>query len=327
MKKLLLVGSSLFVENHFNFKINNITDKDEYPISDMCAKLGDFSSTKTVAINAAGNQWTAAAVINQLKEIDANTHVIVQWSGIDRWDMFLPSSKNNEDLGFNDINSLPEHLRNDPVFTNTHDLEGKPTDTGFRVWITGAMYLGKKFYYRKNYFSWPDAFKSSCESIALVQKLIEETGATQQHMIPWDYTRILERDIIKHFALNLTDQNNYVPVELPSLEFNVLEAYPILKVWHNMIDWSTVPETHLEFFHRNKLPSWCGRMDHAHHPLPLINYFYIKDQYFPNSKVDLLDEVMVATKRHCEKYNVNLDFNSDSIKFMINRLKGAHNEC
>lgn len=324
MKKLLIFGGSIVTENYYNTRLHGSDEVDPYNFSYICGRLGGYDSVKTVALNAAGNQWTSAAVINALDTMDSSTDVIVQWAPADRWDMFV-SDRANEVLEFpgtrhHDL--FPAHLSQDPVFNNTHDLEGKPTDTGYRAWITGSMYMGAKHSYAIKYYDTPDSIRSSYESIALVQRLLKERGIKQRHMLPWNIEQFRERPVMKYLrSAHTADKVNYVPISFRHLREQMSKKYPFLEKWHKLIDMDLCTENHVDFFEDRQLPFWCGHMVYGLHQLPFNNYLLAKSQFFPESTVDFLDEVIKETKEHCLANGINYDFDCEAVQLAIQTCK------
>lgn len=320
MKKLLIFGGSIVTENYYNTRLNGSSEPDTFNFSYICGKLGNYDSVKTVALNAAGNQWTSAAIISALDSMDSSTDVIVQWAPADRWDMFISNRKNDilEFPGTSHHDLFPKHLSTDPVFNNTHDLEGNVVDSGYRAWITGSMYMGIKHTYATKYYDTPDSIKSSYESIALVQRLLKEKGVNQKHMLPWDIEQFRERPVMKYLRSNHTaDTKNYVVISFDHLRERISEKYPFLNKWKNLIDYNLCTENHVDFFANRNLPFWCGHMIYGLHQLPFNNYILAKSQFFPESKVDFITDVINETQEHCKQNNIYYDINCNAAQQAI----------
>lgn len=306
MKKILLIGSSVFNPCYFNSRISgNENEEDEFSFKNILKKLTNCE-IKTLAINGAGNDWPINAVIMNKNFIDKDTMVIIYWAAVNRYDMFFDNNIQNSSISFPRKNLVPPHIKNESSFFKTYGLNGEDKETGLRFYSTGPTYPGIKREYQKIGYGHGIHLKRFYENVILVQNLLKNKCYQQYHILPFDIEKYCELQLLGpdgHFATNYKFKG-YTWIDFPEPTFDLINEYPELNEWKNLINWNFFTENYVEYFKKRNLPYWAGFNEHNIHQVPINNYYFIKDELL-KSDIDLEDFYLEATKLHCEKFKIN----------------------
>lgn len=309
MKKALLIGSSIFNPSYYNTRLyGDEKTKDIGSFVNIIEQLYQIP-VKSLGVNATGNEWVLNGILSHLDEIDQDTLVIVMWASVDRHDMHFDNTKSNDELGFPRKQLLPPHAKHELSLTRTYNLKGQPADRGLRFWSTGpAMNIGIKKAYKSYGYSEPLHLKQAYEGIALVQNLLKGKCYKQKHIMPWDITRWREKDLFEasgFFPSCIKDITTpkYTWLQFPEPTFNLLEEYPELQPWKNMVDWSLFTKDYYKYFIDEGLPWYAGFNPHNNHQVPYNNYKFITSEIEPDPG-NHLDYFVDLTIKHCREMKV-----------------------
>ena len=122
--------------------------------------------------------------------------------------------------------------------------------------------------------------------------------------MPWDITRWRENDLFGAngvFSLTATHTRpEYTWYKFPEPIFNLLEEYPELEAWKNIVDWSLFTRDYFKFFQDEMLPWYAGFNTHNVHQVPYNNYKFITSEIAPDPG-DHLDHFIDLTIKHCKE--------------------------
>lgn len=305
MKKILLIGSSVFNPSYFSTRVyGNDSETDEFSFQSILEKITSCE-VKSLAINGAGNDWPVNAVLTNKDYIDLDTLVVVYWASVDRYDMHFDNNVTNETISFPRRELLPEHAKNESSLFRTYSVNGEVKDNGLRFYATGPIYPGLKREYQRVSYSNAIHLKKCYENIILVQNLLKGKCFKQIHIFPFDIERYCEVELLSpigHFAKTHNDRS-YACLDFPTESFNLVSEYPELQLWKDSVDWTLFSKNYIEYFKDNDLPYWAGLNEHNIHQVPINNYKFITSQIV-ESKVDLTDFYIDATIQHCSKFNI-----------------------
>lgn len=305
MKKILLIGSSVFNPTYFNTRLlGNEELHDEFSFEKILTKIYNVEVT-SLAINGAGNDWPLNAVVTNQHLVDKDTMVIIMWSSVDRYDMHFGNNISNETISFPRKEMLPDHAKNELSLFRTYGLNGTVKDSGLRFYATGSVYPGIKREYKKVSYNEAVHLKQIYQNIALVQKLLEGACYKQIHFFPWDIEKYSEYELIGYggWFSTIGSDRSYQWVELPDPHFDLIAQHPELQSWKNLVNWNLFSENYCEFFIKNKLPWWGGMNEHNVHQVPINNYKFICSEFLPdpgNNEHYFIE----ATKKHCSDFNI-----------------------
>lgn len=301
INKILIIGGSIFNDQYFNQRVFNKAEDDENCFRDVLSDVAGVPVT-SYAINGAGNDWPVNALVSVMDEIDENTYVIMQWSAVDRFDMHVDNNATNKDLFLPRPELLPKHVRYETSLYRTYGLDGSVVENGLRFYASGPAYIGRKREYKKLFYSDALHLKHAYENIALCQFLIKSKGAMQKHLLPYDINHYSDDYVTKCFAEKYNEKK-YVLAPLPEKCFDILQDYPELVPWYNIVDWSLFTEHYINFFIDRGIAYWGGHNEHNLHQLPINNYKFIIDQLWKTDK-DLTEKYLKATEEHCKKFDI-----------------------
>jgi len=305
MKKVILIGGSFFNPSYLNGRIYGDENKlDDHSFQDIIQNITQCE-VKSLGINGTGNEWPINALLTNQNYIDKETTVIIHWAPVDRIDLHFDSTKHNKDIQFPEKEKLPPHVQNELSFYRTYGLDGNVVDSGFRFYSTGPAYPTVKRNYYETCYSEPYHLKKCYEAIVFAQNFLKDRCYRQIHMCPWDFELYREIHLLggKGYFASKHRENKYVWLEFPEPHFNLIEEYPELKYWKDLIDWNLFTDNYLNYFCDEHLPYWGGFNGHNIHQVPLNNYKFISSQFFED-KIDRTDEYIEATITHCKKYDI-----------------------
>ena len=318
MKKILVIGVSLVDPSFFNTRVLKIDKDDDYHFTNILSKVTGIENAKVIAVPGAGNDWITSVVIDNLKDIDADTLVVINWAMMDRYD--FPMAEEQDVIQDEIETCIPEefdYLR----LNRTYNLKGELSRTGLRWWPCSHFMFGPKQRLQK-LLCYAGLVKNFFEKVVLVQKLLKEKGATQVHMMqhPPDFTefRILVKELqtVAMSMPKLEPRYQVLKFGDSQRQYDLYERYPELTMWRELVDWSLFAKYQFDFFYNNNIPFAATDLYNNFHQPPINNYLYVKKVIaeplgLPSN--DLLEEMKQATVEHCEKYNCLYDFDDVAI--------------